>query len=77
MKNNNQPKQQSHITKLAQGVIRLNYLKSHGFTEQNNIAQYNEKLKSNQLAQTAIHTKQMAQSAKRLRACAQRNIWAQ
>lgn len=74
MKNNQQP---NHINKLAQSVMQLNYLKSHGFTQQNNVAQYNEKLKSNRLVQTAIHTKQMAQSAKRLRAFAQRNIWAQ
>lgn len=77
MKNNNQPKQQSHITKLAQGVMRLNYLKLHNFTEQNNIAQYNEKLKGNKLVQIAVHTKEMAQSAKRLRAFSQRNVWAQ
>lgn len=77
MKNNNQPKQQSHITKLAQGVMRLNYLELHSFTQQNNIAQYKEKVKGNKLVQTAIHTKEMAQCAKRLRASSQRNIWAQ
>jgi len=77
MKNNNQPKQQSYITKLAQGVMRLNYLKLHHFTEQNNIAQYKEKLKGNKLAQTAIHAKETAQYAKRLRASSQRNIWTQ
>ena len=77
MKNNNQATQQNHITKLAQGVMRLNILKSHGFTEQNNITKYNEKIKGNKLVQTAIHTKEMAQSAKRLRAFTQRNVWAQ
>ncbi|MDO6426203.1 hypothetical protein Q4489_04225 [Thalassotalea sp. 1_MG-2023] len=74
MNNTNQPK---HISKLARGVMRLNYLKSHGFTEQNNITQYRGKVKNNRLVQTCIHTKELAQSAKRLRAFSQRNIWAQ
>ena len=67
----------TNVNKLAKRVMQLNYLKSHGFTQQNNIAQYREKIKNNRLVQTAIHTKEMAQCAKRLRACAQRNIWAQ
>jgi hypothetical protein len=74
MKNNNQ---QNHISKLARRVRGLNILKSNGFTEQNNFAQYQEKIKNNKLVQTAIHTKEMAQSAKRLRAYTQRNVWAQ
>lgn len=73
---NNQKQKPNHISKLARGVMRLYYLKENGFTEQNNITQYREKVKGNKLAQTANHTKELAQAAKRLRASAQRNIWA-
>lgn len=35
----------AHIQKLARGVMRLNYLKQHGFNQQNNVAQHQAKVK--------------------------------
>ncbi len=60
----------SHIARMAKTIIRLNRLeelKSYGFTEQNNVVRYKQKLKKNQLAQTRANAKNLDNNARTFR----------
>jgi hypothetical protein len=74
MKKSNIP---THIVSMAKTIVRINRLadlKQHGFTEQNNIVRYQQKLKDNKLAQTARKSKTLADKARAFRDFADRCV---
>jgi hypothetical protein len=67
----------NHIASMAKTIIRINRmatLKEHGFTEQNNIVRYQQKLKDNKLAQTVRKSKTFADKARAFRDFADRCV---
>lgn len=67
MNNSNVP---THIKTIVTGMIkndRLTQLKKYGFTEQNNIAEYQAKLKNNTLANTARNARTLANKTRTFR----------
>jgi hypothetical protein len=53
----------NHIVSLAINIDRINSLKKHGFTQQNNIAIYRKKISENKPAQTMHKAKALAKNA--------------
>jgi hypothetical protein len=59
----NHPTPTNHIIKLAEQLHRMNILDKYGFTEQNNVAVYQQKLANNKPAQTMHKAKALAKNA--------------
>ncbi|NQZ24469.1 MAG: hypothetical protein HRT53_20785 [Colwellia sp.] len=56
----------SHIISLSINMDRINLLKKYGFTEQNNIVSYRDKVSKNKPAQTLHKVKALAEHARKL-----------